>query len=56
MYKNKVIKTLAMANYLLDKDCKLFRVDKDRNNENKVIFLFVENDYLKECMDNYDNK
>lgn len=54
MNKNKVIRTIAMTNYLLGKKCELYQVDRDRNDKSKLIFLFVDNEYLRQCMDEYE--
>lgn len=51
--ETKVIKNINMANYLLDNNCNLFKIAKDRENDTKLIFLFIEDEKLKEYMSQY---
>jgi hypothetical protein len=51
--EDKIIKTVSMANHLLNCNCKLLKIDRDKDNRSKLIFVFVSDEYLKKCMSNY---
>jgi hypothetical protein len=53
MLESKIIKTVSMANHLLDCNCKLLKIDRDKDNRNKLIFVFAHDQYLKDCMSSY---
>jgi hypothetical protein len=53
MKNSKVIKDINMANYLLDNNCKLFKIARDREDSTRLIFLFVHDEHLKKCMSVY---
>ena len=48
-----IIKTLRVMNYLVRKgfDCK--KIEKDRYNDNKVVFAFEDCRELRQALDNY---
>lgn len=53
MNKLFVCKSIALANYLLASECKLMRIDKDRENNNFLIFLFYKNQNLNKAMNSW---
>lgn len=48
-----IIKSVAMANYLLKNQSLLKSIDRDRNDRSKLIFLFEDTKTLRELMNNY---
>ena len=48
MNKNRIIKNRWEANYLLDKEHRLLRIDKDLKDKRKVVYLFGYDDTIDE--------
>ena len=48
MNKNRIIKNRWEANYLLDKEHRLLRIDKDLKAKRKVVYLFGYDDTIDE--------
>ena len=46
--KNRIIKNRWEANYLLDKEHRLLRIDKDLKDKRKVVYLFGYDDTIDE--------
>lgn len=42
-----------LANYLLDHDCKLFRIDCDKESKGFLVFLFVRDEHLNMALDSW---
>lgn len=43
-----------LANYLLKHDCKLIRIDKDKNVDGFLVFIFVKNDNLDKSLQSWN--
>lgn len=50
-----VIKTQKLAGYLMQKGFELIRLQKDRNNKKKKVFLFEDTDYLRKAITDFTN-
>ena len=42
-----------LANYLLDHECKLIRIDCDQKSKGFLVFIFEINDLLKNALDSW---
>ena len=56
-----LIKSISMANYLLschcaNGQCKLIRIDKDRSDSNRLVFVFEDSQFLRQCMSGYQSR
>ena len=48
-----VIKNQVMASYLMSKGFRLVKLDVDRNNKNRNIYLFNDSKELRQTMNEY---
>lgn len=48
-----VCKSITLANYLLENNCKLVKIDKDKVNKNYLVFLFQKNNVLVSLLNNW---
>jgi hypothetical protein len=48
-----VVKQISLANYLLLKKCTLNRIDRDREDRARLIFLFQDDDQLQKYIGDY---
>jgi hypothetical protein len=53
MNKMYVIKTQAMATYLMSKGFRLIKLDTDKNNPYRNVYLFKDSDELRRVMTTY---
>lgn len=53
MCKNKFVKTQRLAGYLMLNGFVLLRMDKDRLNPKKDIYIFKNTDGIEEAIDSY---
>lgn len=51
-----VIKNQIMATYLMTKGFRLVKLDVDRNNSNRNIYLFNDSKELRQAMSEYKRK
>jgi hypothetical protein len=49
----RLIKSVSMANYLLDNKFALIRIDKDRADESRLVFIFEDSNDLRNAMGDY---
>lgn len=42
-----------LANYLLDHDCKLVRIDCDQKSKGFLVFIFIKNGNLNEALESW---
>ena len=42
-----------LANYLLDHECKLIRIDSDQKSKGFLVFIFEINDLLKNALNSW---
>lgn len=50
-----VCKSKRLANYLLENQCKIIRIDEDKNNNNFLVFIFENNNLLNKVLKKWDN-
>ena len=51
-----VCKSKKLANYLLDNDSKLIKIDIDKKNKNYLVFIFKKNKKLESNLKKWSNK
>ena len=42
-----------LANYLLDRGCKLLRIDSDNQSRGFLVFIFVKNENLENALESW---
>lgn len=42
-----------LANYLLEHDCKMIRIDFDRNSKGFLVFIFIRDDCLRAALESW---
>lgn len=50
-----VCKSIGLANYLLNHNCKLVEIDRDRENRNFLVFLFLKNSDLEAALRSWNS-
>ena len=50
-----LIKHMSMANYLLERDNKLEKIDRDKKDRAKLVFYFKDSHYLDYCLSLYQD-
>lgn len=50
-----VIKNQSLATFLMDKGFRLIKLQKDRNNPNRNVYLFKDSEELRKSITEYTN-
>lgn len=48
-----VCKSITLANYLIANHCNLIKIDKDKVNNDYLVFLFEKNNTLEKVLSNW---
>lgn len=53
MKNNFVCKSITLANYLIEKGSNILRIDKDKNSQNYLVFIFKQDNLLEINLKNF---
>lgn len=48
-----VCKSITLANYLINNNCNIVKIDKDKTNKNFLVFIFKKDDLLNSSLSNW---